>query len=231
MRWIHSKIKLFEQLVFMQDKNIEELENLKHDYMLKLDHMQLPFWWLEGENIKELAYSSNYTNTFIQRANEIGYGERKTSVKIDRFIKRFNETGVLPWTSIGIVLSYIYFAVLAGVCLLRTDFYNIACCIASLYMFSNPIEVKKWMIRLLFYATLISYVYDGLWMFAHFIPWWGKMKYDGDVEMKLRKIVIILSFVSMFVRAILGFVIWKVSVDYAHILKSEEDIYRSEIME
>lgn len=65
LRWIHSKIKLFEQLLYMQEKNLEEYEQVKHDYMLKLDHMQLPFWWLEGENIKELAYTSNYTNTFI----------------------------------------------------------------------------------------------------------------------------------------------------------------------
>lgn len=129
------------------------------------------------------------------------------------------------------VLSFIYLTVLAGVCLLWTDFYNIVCCLASIYMLSHPMEVKKWMIWLLFYATLISYLYDGLWMFAHFLPWWGVMKYDGDIEMKLRKIVIILSFVSMFIWLLHGFVIWKVSVDFASIIKVEEDLYKSEILQ
>jgi hypothetical protein len=114
------------------------------------------------------------------------------------------------------------------VCFKRTDFYNLLCCAASLYMLSNPIDVKKWMVRLLFYAILFSYFYDGLWMFAHLIPWWNTQKYDGDVEMKLRKIVIILSFVSMFIRIIHGFVIWKVSVDFNKISKVEEDERRNE---
>jgi hypothetical protein len=48
MRWIHSKIKLFEQLIFLQDKQMQELEQAKDDYQKKMDELELPFWWLEG---------------------------------------------------------------------------------------------------------------------------------------------------------------------------------------
>lgn len=127
-------------------------------------------------------------------------------------------------------MSFIYLAILLGVCFLRTDFYNLVCCMTGIYFLSFMTDIKKWMIWILLYLVLISFIYDGLWMFAHLIPWWNKMKYDGDVEMKLWKIVIILSFVSIFVRLLVTFVIWKVSVDYSSIVKEEKDIETTEYL-
>lgn len=56
---------------------------MKQDYIEKLDHMQLPFWWMEGEQILELRNNEKHDIALIDKANQISYGERKTSAKID----------------------------------------------------------------------------------------------------------------------------------------------------
>jgi hypothetical protein len=48
-RWVHSKVKLYTDLMALEDGEIKAQDTLLEDYRAKLDSMQVPFWWMEGE--------------------------------------------------------------------------------------------------------------------------------------------------------------------------------------
>jgi hypothetical protein len=65
---------------------------------------------------------------------------------------------------------------------------------------------------------LISILYDILWLVVHWYPWWQNGKKDGDVELFLRRVVIINTLVSNFIKLFVMFILWKISVDYTLIV-------------
>ena len=172
LRWIHSKIKLFESYIHQCQAESAQLEEQKQDYIDKLDHMQLPFWWMEGEQILELKSQDKHENALIDWANQISYGERKTSAKIDRAFKKFTKEGAFPWIKTGLIMSWLYLLVTLCVCIYRSDFYDLCCASASLYFLNFVLDSKKWALRMLVFAILGSYFVDALWFFAHLLPWW-----------------------------------------------------------
>ena len=71
-------------------------------------------------------------------------------------------------------MSWVYMIVTIIVCVYRTDFYDLCCAMASLYFLNFVLESKKWALRMLVFAILLSYLVDALWFFAHLLPWWTK---------------------------------------------------------
>jgi len=69
-------------------------------------------------------------------------------------------------------MSWIYMIITLIVCVYRTNFYDLCCAIGCFYFLNFVLEMKKWAMWLLLLAILIAYLVDGLWFFAHLLPWW-----------------------------------------------------------
>jgi len=61
-------------------------------------------------------------------------------------------------------------------------------------------------------------IYDILWLVFHTRDWWSTVPYDGDMELGLRRFVIIFTIISLVFRTFVFWAYWKAGVDYNKII-------------
>lgn len=79
-----------------------------------------------------------------------------------------------------------------------------------LYCFSNVGKVKPWQIKLIPYFILVSWLLDLTWMIMYTGDYWGRQKYDGDVELNLRRFVLLSVYFSFLFRILVFLVFLKI---------------------
>ena len=141
------------------------------------------------------------------------------SANVDRFTSTINKGKSCPWLAITKVLYWILLFIVLSVNAYRTDFFNLLICCSMIFNLYNLRLTRSTSMRYVLFALLFSMFYDIAWFSVHY-DWWFREIYDGDVELNLRRFVIIASVVSFFFKFIIIFFTWKVSVDYITIVDS-----------
>mmetsp|Transcript_4825 Transcript_4825/g.4076 ORF Transcript_4825/g.4076 Transcript_4825/m.4076 type:complete len:104 (+) Transcript_4825:1225-1536(+) len=78
----------------------------------------------------------------------------------------------------------------------------------------NSPRDKKKVIRLCVFMIFVSFFWDIIWLIIHWTPWWKKERYDGDVELGLRRFSLIATIISLVLRLFVFLIFWRTSLDY-----------------
>lgn len=84
-------------------------------------------------------------------------------------------------------------------------------------------STKRWLFRVIVISLIISIFTDIIWMIFNTSSWWSRAPYDGDVELVLRRFVIIVTFVSFLFRIPVFLVMWKISVDFDRLFRARHE--------
>mmetsp|Transcript_10409 Transcript_10409/g.9188 ORF Transcript_10409/g.9188 Transcript_10409/m.9188 type:complete len:132 (+) Transcript_10409:318-713(+) len=87
-------------------------------------------------------------------------------------------------------------------------------CSLTFFLFANVSKVRQWHLRFIALCILVSWIYDFIWMLLNTTNYWRSQKYDGDVELGLRRFVILISFVAIIFKVLHFMIFWKVSVEF-----------------
>jgi len=77
---------------------------------------------------------------------------------------------------------------------------------------------------------LIAWITDLLWIILHTSSWWRRAKYDGDVELTLRRFVVIVTYFSILFKVFLLLIFWKLSIDFNRLVRSRNQLNESATM-
>ena len=85
----------------------------------------------------------------------------------------------------------------------KEDFVNITICTTALFMMFNTDRISRGLFRILVLGIFISLVYDILWFFIKHSEFAEDQKADGGMETNIRRIVLILSYISFILRVLI----------------------------
>lgn len=91
------------------------------------------------------------------------------------------------------------------------------------YLFSFASRTKRWMFRLIVVSIAISFLIDIIWMIFFTSSWWSRAPHDGDVELGLRRFIVIMSYLLFLIKIVVFLVFWKISVDFDRIFKANHE--------
>lgn len=91
------------------------------------------------------------------------------------------------------------------------------------YLFAFAQRAKRWMFRLIVASIAISFLIDIFWMIFFTSSWWDRAPYDGDVELGLRRFIVIVTYLLFLVKIVVFLVFWKISVDFDRLFKSKQE--------
>lgn len=230
-RWVHSKVKLYSALARIQKGEIEEQVRLREDFHTKLDDHRSPFWWMEGDQIRELhADDENYNTTMQQKLGTVGQGERSMSSKVDRTFRNVvkNKTS---WIKCGLYFLFIFMLPLQlFICSYRTDFMNLCVLAGIIYLFMFPLDLKKWVLRLFLVCLLVNQIQDIFWCLVQYHRWHAEHRDERHFEFLYRQAILIAVLIYFLMKFVLMFLIWKISVDYLSIISTTKKNHEIQVM-
>lgn len=89
------------------------------------------------------------------------------------------------------------------------------------YLFANPLQMKQWHIRLLSFGIFITWIFDLTWIIINTTNYWDEQPYDGNIELGIRRFVLLVSYFSFIFRIVFFLVFWKVSVEFNRFFNEE----------
>lgn len=78
------------------------------------------------------------------------------------------------------------------------------------YCFSKLKSVKLWHLKLIPYSLILSFIFDVTWLVMYTSDFWSQNPYDGDVEMRLRRFVLLTTYFSFVFRILIFMIFLKV---------------------
>ncbi|CAI2364733.1 unnamed protein product [Moneuplotes crassus] len=237
--WVYSKTKLIEDRIIQTDEDIEKIFNDKNYYADKVAKLREPFPWIDNtlqnqssHSITRVPPANDYsltsykseetedeemkTNPIVKVVNTVFPAERTVARGVDNTFDNFSQ-GVLglrstPWFRMMQWSAIIYNLLTLCSCFLRSDFVNLSTCVLICFSIAKIETSKRWQFRLIVYCLLASWVIDLIWIIMHTSPWWRRVRYDGDVELGMRRFVVIISFLSFLFRIFVLLIFWKFSL-------------------
>lgn len=145
--------------------------------------------------------------------------EKKFDAHLDKLTKRAGfDSSTLNWLD---ALEKILFVQLGLCCLTmfaRPSFLTLTVCTIGLYMTAYPNNIRFKQFRLLMFFTLLSWVYDAIWLLL-INSKADEDEQDGGVESTVRGFALLFAYISLAFKVIVFAVIWKVSVNFRTIVR------------
>lgn len=243
--WIHSKTKLIEDRIIQTEEDIDKILGDKKYYQDKVQELREPFAWLEGATMSSQSQSKSRpsysqfnhkeidsddeeskNNPIVAVVNKVGDRERlmarQFEILSDNFAKGLGLKAT-PWFKIMQWFNIIYMVLTLITLFLRTDFINLTVCVLIFYCISYINWVKRWHFRIVVGGLVISWLADVAWMILRTTSWWSRAAYDGDVELTLRRICVVVTYLSFLFRFFLLLIFWKLSVDFSRLVKNRHE--------
>lgn len=248
--WIHSKTKLIEDRIMQTEEDIDKIHGDKQYYIDKVSQLREPFPWLENVPAITKSSSSfnatpngfdNYrigtfqsedesedeemrTNPLVKAVNTVWQPEKALAKSVESTFDNFSQEilglRTTPWFRLMQWSAIIYCILTLCSCFLRTDFINLTVCVLICYCISKINTLKRWQFRMIVYGLITSWFSDLLWIIMHTSSWWKRANYDGDVELTLRRVVVIISFLSFLFRIFIILIFWKLSLYHKRRMRS-----------
>lgn len=109
----------------------------------------------------------------------------------------------VPWFTLTWYLLWLYTGITILIMLKREDFLNLTICTSALFMMFNTDRISRSLFRVLVLGIFISLIFDLTWFFIKHSEFAEDQKVDGGMETNLRKIVLMLSYMSFLLRVTL----------------------------
>jgi len=100
----------------------------------------------------------------------------------------------------------------------KADFVNLTVCTIAIHLLSNAKEAQPKHFRYLVAGTILSFVYDLLWLILRFGDVSGDDEEDGGMEASIRKFSLVMTIISLVFKVVMTFVFWMASMRFEDII-------------
>jgi len=100
----------------------------------------------------------------------------------------------------------------------KADFVNLTVCTIAIHLLSNAKDAQPKHFRYLVAGTILSFVYDILWLILRFGDLSGDDEEDGGMEASVRKFSLVMTIISLVFKVIMTFVFWMASMRFEDII-------------
>ena len=100
----------------------------------------------------------------------------------------------------------------------KADFVNLTVCTVAIYILTNAKDAKPAHFRYLVAGTILSFIYDLLWLFLRGNDLSGDDEEDGGVESAIRKFSLWMVIISLIFKVVMTFVFWMASLKFEDII-------------
>ena len=114
----------------------------------------------------------------------------------------------------------IYFIMVAFSSLLRPDFLSLTAVSLGIYATENPQNLKRSLFRLLVVFTLITFVYDFIFLFFIHSSDADDAENAGQAN-NVRRFAYFFAWISFFFRPVVILVLWKDSLEFRRIIRNK----------
>lgn len=151
--------------------------------------------------------------------------EENAAKAVDRLFKPLIECSMLGqafWSALFSLAFFIYLIITLILWFFKPDFWNLWAVAISFYVLPtvtliedlNSPRSKKKIIRVSVFMIFLSFFFDIAWLIIHWSSWWGTSRYDGDLEIGLRRFCLITTLISLVLRLLIFLIYWRMSLDY-----------------
>jgi hypothetical protein len=100
----------------------------------------------------------------------------------------------------------------------KADFVNLTVCTVAIYILTNAKDAKPAHFRYLVAGTILSFVYDLVWLFLCGSELAGDDEEDGGMETSVRKFSLWMTIISLIFKVVMTFVFWMASLKFEDII-------------
>ena len=200
-----------------------KIDDIKRAHERELNMIKSPFLFL-FKDASAGAMEENEPEILLS-IYEAHPKEKEASKTVDSVLKPIiskSAFGEFFWRFLFVVAYAIYFFMTLILCIYKPEFFNLVIITLSFYLLPNVdlrIDMnsprsKKKVIRVCVFLIFVSFFWDIIWLLIHWTSWWKREKYDGDLELGMRRFCLIGTIVSLVLRIFIFFIFWRTSLDY-----------------
>ena len=143
--------------------------------------------------------------------------EVEMSKNIETYIQK-KGFRVPKWSRATFIMTFIFLIVTLLIHFYKADFVNLTVCTVAIYLLSNAKDAQPKHFRYLVAGTIISFVYDILWMILRGSDMSGDDEESGNVEAAIRKFSLFMVYIGLVCKFIMTFVYWMASMRFEDII-------------
>ena len=221
LQWIYSKVKLLEDILLALRFQIHRD---KHDKALKemlIEDYKKPFGGFlkatvanKALNTRDVVLMDAFTK-FGTPTEE----ETKLAKDVEDFIvkKGFK---VPKWARATFIMTAIFLIITLMIHFYKADFVNLTVCTVAIHLLSNAKDAQPKHFRYLVAGTILSFVYDVLWMILRGYDMSGgdNDEESGGVEAKIKRFSFFMVWIGLVCKVIMTFVYWMASLKFEDII-------------
>jgi hypothetical protein len=222
IQWIYSRLGLMTDKVQSLQQHQRKIDDIKRAHQRELIMLKSPFLFLFRD--KAIGRDENEAEILLS-IYEPHAKETEMLKPFDKLFKKIIKNSSLGdhFWQIAFLFAYlIYLIVTILLCIYKAEFWNICIVCLSFYCLPganleelmNSYRAKSKVIRLCVFMIFISFIWDIAWLILNWEGWWNEERYDGNIELGLRRFSLIATIVSMFIRIFVFIVYWRTSLSY-----------------
>lgn len=139
------------------------------------------------------------------------------SKKVETYLSK---RGVNPikWARATFVLTIIFTIITCLACFYKPDFLNLTVCTVAIYILSNAQDSQQKHFRYLIFGTVLSFVYDLIWILFKGFDYSGDDEENGGMEAKIKKFSLLMVILSLIIKVFMVIVFWMASLKFADVI-------------
>lgn len=122
------------------------------------------------------------------------------------------------WSRATFIMTFIFLIITLLIHFYKADFVNLTVCTVAIYLLSNAKDAQPKHFRYLVAGTILSFVYDLLWMILRGYEMSGEDEETGGMEASIRRFSFYMVWIGLFCKVIMTFVYWMASLRYEDII-------------
>lgn len=222
IQWIYSRLGLMTDKVHSLQQHQRKIDDIRRAHERELNMLKSPFLFLFRDRAVGLDDGDPdiLLSIFQPHSKEL-----EISKGFDAAFKPLVDRTTLRdyfWQIAFVFAFFVYFLITMLLCIYKSDFFNLT--IVGLSMFvlpwaildesMNSYKAKQKIIRMCVFMIFISFFWDIAWLVLNWTDWWKGERYDGDIELGLRRFSLIATIVSLVIRIFVFIVYWRTSLSY-----------------
>ena len=125
---------------------------------------------------------------------------------------------VPKWARATFIMTFIFLIVTLLIHFYKADFVNLTVCTVAIYFLSNAKDAQPKHFRYLVAGTILSFVYDVIWMILRGYDMLGEDEEEGGVEASIRHFSLYMVVIGLICKLVMAFVYWMASLRFEDII-------------
>jgi hypothetical protein len=219
LQWIYSKVKLLNDILLALRYQIHSDRHFKAVKEEMLEDMQKPFGGFLKASLANQALAGGDLQLVdaFTRFGTVSEREKEVAKDVETYLKK-RGLRVPKWAKATFVMTLIFLVITLLVNFYKADFLNLTVCTVAIYLLSNAKDVQPRQFRYLVAGTILSLVYDVLWLLLRSGELAGDDEEDGGMEASIRKFSLVMTLISLVFKVIMTFVYWMASMRFEDII-------------